>query len=222
MDKLKTVGVGALVAFAVALVVTYFNAPGAQIVREVVREVTQQLGATPSVADISNGPICIEGYCEWPMTASCPDATSTLAFFQNPFRGATSSVNYLSVLGYSGTSSLVLVAGSSTSANALADAGNLAWFNSGISASTSIGTSTRFVRIGPYREAWLHNVNGAVAAPPPVESVATSTLALIGPDQYVIVKATGSNAAATFDGVGGLLGGNNLFTCDQIRIKFVK
>ena len=211
MDKLKTVGVGALVALVVALVVTYFNAPGAQIVREVVREVTQQLGAVPTLTDVSNGPICIEGYCEWPKSGVCADATTSLVQILNPFGGATATVAYTSVNGYVGTSSLLLMMGTST---AQVGANN---FPSGVSATNTLATSTNYVRIGPFRDSY--GLNAYVSGSGSAEVVATGSPAIIGPNQYFTITATGTNGSG--DSNGGLLGGANLFTCNY-AVKFVK
>jgi len=209
MDKLKIVGVGAVVAFIVALAVTYFNVPGTQIVKETIRE---RIGATPGP---EGGPDyqCYGDVCEAYRSGTCQNATTSLFLVQNPFGAATSVLVYSDVRGHVGTSSLNLMIGTSTAGTG---ANN---FPSGVSATNTLATSTDFVRIGPFRDSF--GLNTYVSSSGSAEVVATGSPAIIGPNQFVAGNATGSNTGSTFDGVGGLLGDNNVSTCTY-RLKFIR
>lgn len=138
--------VSALVALVVALGVTYFLNPEANIGREIVREIKEQVGATPTISDISNGPICIEGYCEWPKAGACNNASSTIFGIQNPF-GATSTVSMVRVYGKNGTTTIdILVGTSSTPAIFAGKATTTAptGFTPSLIATALIGSSSSF------------------------------------------------------------------------------
>lgn len=210
METKKVFLIAGVVAIVVASVFTYFR-PANIVVKEIKEIVREQLGAVAGPEDL-NDYHCLNGLCEYVRTGNCQDATTTLFSILNPANG-TSTLYVDLFSGQNGTSSLAVVFGTSTvSTLALLD------FPFGVWATTSISSSTNFFRQGPGP-----GYNGGGSTPSPeMLRASTSPITLIGPSEYVHIKATGTNIInGTNGGADGIVNASNVFNC-EFKLRFVR
>ena len=192
---LVSAGVALLV---VVLGLVFFGRPSVQTVREVIK----QVGAIPG--NTLSEEICYGGSCEFKRSEVCVDGAEDLVAMRNPW-SATSSLEF-EVQGLNGTSTIVLIAGTSTQATL--SAGTSTVPSPSVISYTWVATSTNFHVIGGLATSSTM-INGS--------NVSSGGKAVIGPNEYFHLFATStanSMANITADGaLGGIRGANNLFTC---------
>lgn len=129
------------------------------------------------------GIVSYNGLWNRTLTGACADATTTVVSVLNPF-GATSTVSWVALEGRMGTTSGVLLMGTSTGAainENLSNAVHPRLFNA------TISTSSRFS---------LTNLRLGVASTSSGTPEEFATRVQVGPTEYVVVGATGTAASA--------------------------
>jgi len=202
MEKLKTVGVGALVALVVALGVTYFNIPGTQIVREVIKEQLGSVVGPESTFDYT----CVGGFCTYNRVGSCNDATSTLFTVQNPAKAtSTWTLAIVDVTGSATTTDPYFIS-VATSTNT-GPASTTGWGL--ISSARVAGNVAAYVRSGTVVATSTTGITGqAFNTGSGLNPGTTTQRIVLGADEYVVGYATGS--------VDSIVGGTNNFACNYV------
>lgn len=199
MDK-KALSLSAVVALVVASGFALLVGPSKTTVKEVVKEVVERVGAIPG-NEIPTAEFIVNGRRKFYYSSSCNDASTTIVSVQNPFGTATATVDYFSIRGTNGTTSIAILVATSTGSGAptIDLPGSLV-------SSSSLAVSRNFYLVP--RNPGADRIEEVATY-----STVTSTPMVIGGNQYLVAQATGTANGSSAANVLGVTNAVNTFSC---------